>query len=102
VTLQGAIRYSIHLNQSREHGSKVKFSWVDLISAEAIMIVHILALNSADDVTKPLLEARDTIDAMAPIVEAIKELSMSCKGYCVPFTYAYVKLNETIHTKESL
>jgi hypothetical protein len=53
-------------------------------------------------VTKPLLEARDTIDAMAPIVETIKELSMSCKGYCVPFTYAYVRLDETIHTKESL
>jgi hypothetical protein len=99
VTLQGAIRYSIQLNQSREHGSTAAFRWKDISSARAMLLVHIIDLNSCDDTTTPLLEAQDTIDAIFPIAHAIEELSMSHEEHCGLFLLYYSELQETINEK---
>jgi hypothetical protein len=96
VTLQGAIEYSIHLNQRREHGSKAAFLWRDLISAQKILLAHIIDLKSCDYTTTPLLETQDTIYAMAPIIRAINELGIRYKGHCVLFVDDYVKLHQVI------
>jgi hypothetical protein len=102
VTLQEAIEYSIQLNQSREHGSKAAFRWKDISSARAMLLVHIIDLNSCDDTTTPLLEAQDTIDAIFPIAHAIEALALGHKEHCGLFLDSYVRLQETILTKDPL